>query len=126
MSTPRNDYDKYHAHVYYDADSFRQAERLIERARGELNVSIGRMHRKPVGPHPMWSCQLAFESQEFDRIIPWLDQNRVGLTVLIHGRTGDDYADHTLHTAWLGNAVALDLSCFTPNAANAPAPVDGQ
>jgi DOPA 4,5-dioxygenase len=113
-NSPRNDYENYHAHVYYDAQSHQQAERLIERVRDELDVSIGRMHQKPVGPHPMWSCQLAFGRQDFDSVIPWLEQNRDGLTVFVHGLTGDDYADHTLHTSWLGDAVELDLSCFTP------------
>ena len=35
-----------------------------------------------------------------------------GLTVLVHGLTGDDLADHTEHAAWLGEPVELDLSVF--------------
>lgn len=111
-ATLNNDFDEYHAHVYYDAHTLKQAEALIDQACRELPVAIGRLHQKPVGPHPMWSCQLAFGRDVFDQVIAWLVDNRDGLTIFIHGLTGDDYADHTEHTAWLGDAVALDLSCF--------------
>ena len=36
---------------------------------------------------PQRSCQLAFAAPEFDKLIPWLDEHRGGLDVLVHGLT---------------------------------------
>ena len=33
--------------------------------------------------------------------------NRDGLSILLHPGTGDAYADHTDHAAWLGSALPL-------------------
>jgi aromatic ring-cleaving dioxygenase len=83
-----------------------------ERAGRELMVVVGRVHERLVGPHPHWSCQLAFDAAEFDQVIGWLDANRDGLDVFVHGVTGDDFADHTAHAMWLGEESALDLRMF--------------
>lgn len=109
---PRNLYENYHAHVYFDQSSLEQAQTLCTTAGHLFNVTVGRVHRKPVGPHPCWSCQLAFDSSVFDALIPWLEQNRQGLDILVHGLTGDDLQDHTAHASWLGNPSELDLSIF--------------
>ncbi len=70
------------------------------------------MHHKPVGPHPLWSCQLAFAASEFATLIPWLVAKRNGLSVLVHPVSGDDLKDHSEHAMWLGNSAELDLSIF--------------
>ena len=36
-------------------------------------------HEKPVGPHPMWSYQLAFAPEEFAYIVGWLALNHGAL-----------------------------------------------
>ncbi|GAB2783026.1 DOPA 4,5-dioxygenase family protein [Halomonas shantousis] len=96
-SRPENRYAYYHAHVYFNAATQEQAVSLCQRAGSHFDVRAGRVHCKRVGPHPCWSCQLAFESQTFDSLIPWLESNRDGLDILVHGVTGDDWADHTRH-----------------------------
>ncbi len=53
----------YHAHVYFDASTLDQARELCELAATTFALQMGRMHQRPVGPHPDWSCQLAFEAQ---------------------------------------------------------------
>jgi DOPA 4,5-dioxygenase len=111
---PENAYERYHAHVYFDADTVAQARALCRRVADECSVVMGRVHERLVGPHPRWSCQLAFASEQFDGVIARLDAERQGLTVLVHGLTGDDYADHTAHAMWLGDAAVLDLSAFEP------------
>ena len=73
---------------------------------------MGRMHEKPVGPHPEWSCQLTVEKEKFGATIPWLSENRGGLTVFVHGLSGDDLKDHTEHVIWLGPSVELKLGMF--------------
>ena len=109
---PRNDHPRYHAHVYFDAHSTDRARELCQTAAARFGVAMGRMHEKLVGPHPHWSCQLSFDSAQFDALIPWLDAHRDGLTVLVHAVTGNDLEDHTAHATWLGEPAELDLSHF--------------
>lgn len=102
----------YHAHVYYDQDTIAQARALCEAARDRFGLEMGRMHERPVGPHPMWSCQLAFPPEQFGAVVPWLALNRDGLIVFLHPNTGDDLADHTRHAIWMGGMPTLDLTIF--------------
>ena len=109
---PTNDYDNYHAHVYFDETSVEQASSLCGQAGELFAVKVGRLHQKLVGPHPCWSCQLAFDRTQFDTVIPWLEEHRAGLTVFVHGLTGNDLKDHTDGASWLGTAIPLNLSIF--------------
>ncbi len=109
---PKNIHAAYHAHIYFGPDTVEQARALREAAGLALNVSVGRFHEKLVGPHPQWSCQLAFGADEFDKVIPWLESHRDGLDIFVHGLSGNDLDDHTLHAYWLGNDHRLDLSMF--------------
>ncbi len=109
---PVNSHAMYHAHVYFDAHSLAFATRLYELIGQTFPLKLGRLHQRLVGPHTMWSYQILFSSKDFDQFIPWLDQQRDELSVLVHADTGDDLADHTMHAYWLGEAVDLDLSRF--------------
>ncbi len=102
----------YHAHVYFDAESTDQATKLCQDASGLFNVDMGRIHERPVGPHPMFSCQLGCTVEQFSDLLPWLALNRDGLIVFCHTETDDHLADHTKHVIWLGEAQPLDLSIF--------------
>lgn len=102
----------FHAHVYYDASSIEQAKRLCERARELFPLRMGRVHERPVGPHPKWSCQLAFGPELFGEIVPWLAMNRNGLVVFTHPETGDVIKDHTEHAIWMGEMMKLKLSAL--------------
>ncbi len=110
--TPKNDFEKYHAHIYFAEDSADQAHQLCLDAWTACHVALGRFHRKPVGPHPVWSCQLSFDKDEFDRIVPWLDEHRGELSVLVHPLTGDVIAEHTTDARWLGEPVELNVEVF--------------
>ena len=100
----------YHAHVYFDDTSVEQARALRERVSEEFDYAVGRFHEKNVGPHPRWSFQIAFKADAFGTLVPWLAVNRKGLTVFVHGLSGDDIYDHTELVLWLGGSVELDLS----------------
>ena len=102
----------FHAHVYFDAQSVSRARQLCERARAEFAIEMGRVHERAVGPHPDWSCQLAFPPDLFGTLVPWLALNRAGLIVFIHPETGDALKDHTEHALWMGKIRPLDLSIF--------------
>ncbi|MDA7085736.1 DOPA 4,5-dioxygenase family protein [Pseudomonas sp. SA3-5] len=109
---PSDDHLQYHAHVYFDGQSLALATSICEQAGELFAVKVGRIHQRLVGPHLRWSCQLSFDQAQFDQLLPWLENNRQGLSVLVHAVTGDNLADHTRHAAWLGEELPLDLSVF--------------
>jgi aromatic ring-cleaving dioxygenase len=100
----------YHAHVYFDAATRESARRLTEAAGQAFPLTVGRMHDKPVGPHPRASCQLSFPPELFEPVITWLMLNRGGLTVFAHAVTDDTLKDHTEHVLWLGASELLNLA----------------
>ncbi len=104
--------EAYHAHVYFDAETAGQARTLREEIEARFDIRMGRFHEKPVGPHPCWSYQVAFDSPLFGDIVSWLSLNRRGLTVFVHACTGNDMRDHVNHVCWLGESCALNLDIF--------------
>ncbi len=115
IKRPINLHNNYHAHVYFDSESEKVARGVCDQIAQNFDLKIGRFHRKSVGPHPKWSCQVTFNAKHFDQFIPWLDANRKGLTIFIHGLTGDDLKDHTEYAYWLGQSVELNLGMFQRN-----------
>lgn len=104
----------YHAHLYYIDEAGVEMARKIAQSASELfDINVGRFHLKPVGPHPVWSCQLSFTAETYGVIIPWLMFNRESLDVFVHPVTGNDYLDHTQAVSWLGKSYRLDTSIFT-------------
>ena len=73
----------------------------------------GRFHEKPVGPHPMWSYQLAFPPASFPYVVGWLALNHGALDVFVHPNTGDELRDHRDCALWLGKSYALNLAALT-------------
>jgi aromatic ring-cleaving dioxygenase len=104
----------YHAHVYYDPASSRdRAARLRERVAAAFpEARLGRWHDELVGPHPQSMYQIALPSTLLAAFLPWLMLNRDDLTILLHPSTGDAYADHTAHAAWLGRMLPLRLEAL--------------
>ena len=102
----------FHAHVYYDAQTRTTAARIRECLGSKFSVRLGRWHDVPVGPHPKAMYQVAFPSDEFALLVPWLMLNREDLDILVHAETGDDVADHTAHALWLGNQLALNIDAL--------------
>ena len=117
---PRNVFEKYHAHVYFDEKTTEQAREICQTAAKLFGVAMGRVHQKPVGPHPHWSCQLAFGSTQFDKLITWLEEHRAGLNVLVHPVTDNHLEDHTTHASWLGKPASLNLEVFGGNGLVSP------
>lgn len=112
MYKRKNEIKGFHAHVYFDAETVEQARVLCEKASDLFAIEMGRVHERTVGPHPRWSCQLAFAPEKFAEVVPWLVLNRNGLVVFIHPETGDDIQDHTDHAMWLGEALPLNLDAL--------------
>ena len=99
----------FHAHVYFDESTCDQASLLCDEAGELFGIAVGFKHRKPVGPHPCWSCQLTIPPEKFGEVVPWLALYRSGLTVFIHAETGDLLKDHTEHTLWMGKIEPLNM-----------------
>jgi aromatic ring-cleaving dioxygenase len=99
----------YHAHVYYDPATTRaRAASLRERVAATFpQATLGRWHDELVGPHLRSMYQIAFPPVLLATFLPWLMLNRDGLTILLHPGTGNPYADHTAHAAWLGGTLPL-------------------
>ena len=110
---PMSAIENYHAHVYYDADTRAAAQKLCAAAGQTFSVKVGRMHDKPVGPHPRGSCQLTIGKEQFAAVIPWLVLNRGELTIFAHAQTGNARKDHTDHVIWLGPSEKLKLSALS-------------
>jgi DOPA 4,5-dioxygenase len=106
--------DSWHAHVYFDAASRDAAWALRETIARELagQMELGRFHEKPVGPHPMWSYQMAIPAAQFAPVVGWLALNHGALDVLVHPNTGDPLRDHRDCALWLGRSHVLNLSAL--------------
>jgi DOPA 4,5-dioxygenase len=112
--TPTPTIHGYHAHVYYDAGTLAQARDLCTAAVQRFpSVKLGRLHEEPVGPHPEWSCQIAFLPALFGDIVPWLAMHRGGLVLFIHPLSDNELLDHTERAIWLGAMLRLDTRMLT-------------
>ncbi|RXV68416.1 4,5-dioxygenase [Burkholderia stabilis] len=106
--------DSWHAHVYFDAASrdAAWAFRQVVDERFGAAIELGRFHERPVGPHPAWSYQIAFDAARFDEIVPWLVLNHGALDIFLHPNTGDDLGDHRDCAVWIGKSYALNLDAL--------------
>jgi DOPA 4,5-dioxygenase len=100
----------YHAHIYYDVATTRPAAALLCAALdGKFRVEVAGFRDEPRGPHPISNVLIVFNSDQFDRIVPYLMLHRDGLDVLVHPLTDDAVLDHSDYAIWLGNPVPLKL-----------------
>ena len=99
----------FHAHVYFDPETRASALVVRDGLAERFDVELGRIHHKPMGPHPKSMYQVKFAPEEFGKLVPWLMLNHAGLDVLVHPQTGDDVADHTDQALWLGQKLDLNI-----------------
>ncbi len=104
------DITSWHAHVYYDTATEQIAAWLREQVAGRFAVQMGRWHAVPVGPHPVAMYQIAFTTDLFPTLAPFLALNRRGLTILLHPNTDNPHDDHLEHALWMGAVLDLDAS----------------
>ena len=99
----------FHAHVYFDAQTVEKARNICQRCSEIFGIRMGRVHERPVGPHPDWSCQLTVPSELVGPVLAWLSMNREGLTVFAHPNTDNALVDHRDRAIWMGAIRPLDL-----------------
>lgn len=109
-------FEYFHFHLYYPFSEVERARKILKRIENEvleeLGLQIGRSWEKPVGPHPIGSCQVSVPNKSFSLMTHWFLENREDFDVFVHGVTGDDYRDHTQYVMWIGKEHPLKLSIF--------------
>jgi aromatic ring-cleaving dioxygenase len=105
----------WHAHVYFDATCRDAAWQLREEIAQRFDgvVQVGRFHERPVGPHPKWSFQVAFDRPQLAGVVEWLTLNHGSLDVFLHPNTNDALRDHRDAALWIGRSHELLLDIFT-------------
>lgn len=104
--------ENYHAHLYYPVSRLEEAKLVLNKVAEHFDYPIGRAWDKPVGPHPIGSCQITVPVNELDNFLPWMMENRGEFDVFFHANTGDDLFDHTQLVMWLGKEHTLNLENF--------------
>lgn len=112
----------YHAHVYFDEDTYHKAALLRKWAAERFAVELGNWNKEPRGPHVTPSFYFGFTVEQLPVIIPWLQLNSLGLTILIHPNTDNPRADHLDYALWVNrsqpvNAYGMETS-LTPGKRN--------
>lgn len=108
QETPVSAITSYHAHIYFrDAGEREVAMEIRQAMAGRFAVALGRVHDRLVGPHTAPMYQVAFNVEDFARLVPWLMLNRGGLSILLHPNTRFQKQDHLITSFWLGDKLPL-------------------
>lgn len=98
----------YHAHIYFDEDNHHKAALLRQWVLERFPVELGNWNLEPRGPHVTPSFYFGFTNDLLAVIIPWLQLNSLGLTILLHPNTDDPRADHLDYAMWINRSQPVN------------------
>ncbi|CDG84969.1 DOPA 4,5-dioxygenase family protein [Janthinobacterium agaricidamnosum] len=109
-ATPRayTDIESYHAHIYFDEDNYQKAALIRQWVAERFKVELGDWNVQPRGPHVTPSFYFGFTNDLLPVIVPWLQLNSLGLTILIHPNTEDPRADHLYYALWVNRSQPVN------------------
>ena len=102
----------FHFHIYFDFSEVALANSMADELRNVDYLEVGRVWDKPVGPHPIGSCQVLVKNEDFYKTMEWFLTNRKGFSIFVHPVTGDDLLDHSDYAMWIGDSYKLNLDMF--------------
>jgi DOPA 4,5-dioxygenase len=105
---PYTDIKSYHAHFYFDEDSYEKAALVRKWTIERFPVELGNWNLEPRGPHVTPSFYFGFTNDLLPIIVPWLQLNSLGLTILLHPNTDNPRADHLYDTLWVNRSQAVN------------------
>jgi aromatic ring-cleaving dioxygenase len=119
---PYTDIKSYHAHFYFDEDSYEKAALLRKWSAERFPVELGNWNLEPRGPHVTPSFYFGFTNDLLPIIVPWLQLNSLGLTILLHPNTDDPRSDHLYYTVWVNRSQPVNAYAWKrPGEKGAPA-----
>ncbi len=98
----------YHAHVYFDEDTHTKAALLRKWVIERFPVELGNWNLEPRGPHVTPSFYFGFTNDLLPVVVPWLQLNSLGLTILLHPNSDDPRADHLYYTLWVNRSQPVN------------------
>lgn len=102
------DIKSYHAHIYFDEDTYEKAALLRRWVVERFHVELGNWNLEPRGPHVTPSFYFGFTLELLPILVPWLQLNSLGLTILLHPNTEDPRADHLYYAMWINRAQPVN------------------
>ena len=102
----------YHFHLYYEIKDITLAAELRTKFSQDFDVEVGRLWNRPVGPHPVGSCQVKVPIELFEKVSAWFLKKRNGVDLFIHPISRDDIAYHKYKIMWIGKSYKLNTEFF--------------
>lgn len=98
----------YHAHVYWKSETERTLALCLRPSFLSIGASLGTVHDKPIGPHPLPMYQIMYDNSIQNEVEALLRIQP--MSILLHEDIGIDHVrDHTEGARWINTPLELDL-----------------